>query len=100
MDAGAARTEAARVLRGVDPRSTVMADLPEAVVACRAVLREGCSLRAVLRPGVPDSDSAERPAARTAAATGPGGADAVDFYHDGLVPFPVPDRSPVALEGR
>lgn len=70
------------------------------VAAYRAVLREGCSLRAVLRPGVPDTDSAERLAAKTAAATGPGGADAVDFYHYGLVPFPVLDRIPVALRAR
>ncbi|MFE7838140.1 hypothetical protein ACFU53_19420 [Streptomyces sp. NPDC057474] len=70
------------------------------VSAYRAALRDGCSLRAVLRPGVPDTESAERLAAKTAAATGPGGADAVDFYHYGLVPFPVLDRIPVALKGR
>ncbi|MFH9552863.1 hypothetical protein [Streptomyces sp. NPDC017435] len=68
--------------------------------ACRAVLPASCSLRAVLRPGVPDTASAEHLAARTAAATGPGRADAVDFYHYGLVPFPVPDRIPVALKER
>ncbi|MEW2048996.1 hypothetical protein [Streptomyces sp. NPDC005476] len=39
-------------------------------------------------------------AARTAAATGPGRADAVDFYHYGLVPFLVLDRIPVALKER
>ncbi|WP_216589197.1 hypothetical protein [Streptomyces brasiliscabiei] len=70
------------------------------VAAYRAALREGCSLRAVLRPGVPDTDSAESLAAKTAAATGPGGADAVDFYHYGLVPLPVLDRIPVALKAR
>ncbi|MGW0844069.1 hypothetical protein ACWD26_28820 [Streptomyces sp. NPDC002787] len=70
------------------------------VAAYRAALREGCSLRAVLRPGVPDTDSADHLAAKTAAATGPGGADAVDFYHYGLAPFPVLDRIPAALKGR
>ncbi|MFC4507360.1 MULTISPECIES: hypothetical protein [Streptomyces] len=65
----------------------------------RAVLPGSCSLRAVLRPGAPDTTSAEHLAARTAAATGPGRADAVDFYHYGLVPFPVLDRIPVALKG-
>ncbi|MGW0580676.1 hypothetical protein ACWD25_33085 [Streptomyces sp. NPDC002920] len=68
--------------------------------AYRAVLPGSCSLRAVLRPGAPDTTSAEHLAARTAAATGPGRADAVDFYHYGLVPFPVLDRIPVALKER
>jgi hypothetical protein len=55
----------------------------------------------VLRPGVPDTDSAEHLAATTAAVTGPGGADAaVDFSPCGMVPFPVPDRIPVALRER
>ncbi|QFR00624.1 hypothetical protein F9278_35605 [Streptomyces phaeolivaceus] len=70
------------------------------ITAYRAALPDGCSLRAVLRPGVPDTDSAERLAVKTAAATGPGGADAVDFYHYGLVPFPVLDRIPLALAAR
>ncbi|WP_406442061.1 hypothetical protein OHB14_23920 [Streptomyces sp. NBC_01613] len=70
------------------------------VAAHRAVLPGGCSLRAVLRPGFPDTESAEHLAAKTAAATGPGGADAVDFYHYGLVPFPVLDRIPGALKER
>ncbi|WP_200303465.1 hypothetical protein [Streptomyces adelaidensis] len=74
----------------------VAADL----AAYRAALRKGCALRAVLRPGVPDTDSAEHLAAKVAAATGPGGADAVDFYHYGLVPFPVLDRIPAALKER
>ncbi|MGW0706964.1 hypothetical protein ACWD4G_13575 [Streptomyces sp. NPDC002643] len=75
--------------------------------AYRAVLRDDCSLRAVLRPGVPDTESAEHLAAKTVAAVGrggadarQGGADAVDFYHYGLVPFPVLDRIAVALKAR
>ncbi|MFJ8110799.1 hypothetical protein [Streptomyces sp. NPDC096132] len=69
-------------------------------VAYRAALPARCSLRAVLRPGTPDTHSAEHLAAKTAAAGGPGGADAVDFYHYGLVPFPVLERVPVALKSR
>ncbi|WP_369036168.1 hypothetical protein [Streptomyces adonidis] len=65
--------------------------------AYRDVLPADCALRVVLRPGAPDTTSAEHLAAKTVAATGPGGADAVDFYHYGLVPFPVLDRVPVAL---
>ncbi|WP_128381450.1 hypothetical protein [Streptomyces cavernae] len=68
--------------------------------AYRAALPDGCALRAVLRPGAPDTSSAEHLAEKTAAATGPGGADAVDFYHYGLVPYPVLDRIPVALKAR
>ncbi|MFK4105334.1 hypothetical protein ACI2L1_35775 [Streptomyces sp. NPDC019531] len=64
----------------------------------RAALADGCSLRAVLRPGMPDTDSAEHLAAKASAAIA-AGADAVDFYHYGLVPFPVLDRIPVALKG-
>ncbi|WP_105974091.1 hypothetical protein [Streptomyces geranii] len=65
--------------------------------AYRAVLPDTCALRAVLRPGAPDTTSAEHLAAKTLAVTGPtGGADAVDFYHYGLVPFPVLDRVAVA----
>jgi len=68
--------------------------------AYRTRLPDTCTLRTVLRPGAPDTLSAEQLAAKTAAATGPGGADAVDFYHYGLVPFPVLDRIPVALKAR
>ncbi|MEU1184241.1 hypothetical protein ABZ464_42855 [Streptomyces sp. NPDC005820] len=66
--------------------------------AYRAVLPQPCTLRAVLRPGVPDTVTAGHLRERTAAATGPGRADAVDFYHYGLVPYPVLDRIPVALK--
>ncbi|MFI7503014.1 hypothetical protein ACIBVL_31970 [Streptomyces sp. NPDC049687] len=99
---------------GVDPAaiSTVVpgyavlayAQDPERIAAdlaaYRSALADGCSLRAVLRPGVPDTDSAAHLAAKTAAATAPGRADAVDFYHYGLVPYPVLDRIPVALKER
>ncbi|WSQ06663.1 hypothetical protein OG604_02250 [Streptomyces sp. NBC_01231] len=67
--------------------------------AYRAVLPDDCVLRTVLRPGAPDTFSADNLAEKTSAATGPGGADAVDFYHYGLVPFPVLDRIPAALKG-
>ncbi|WP_427917211.1 hypothetical protein [Streptomyces sp. cg40] len=68
------------------------------VAGYRAALADGCSLRAVLRPGIPDTDSAEHLTTKTKAATGPGGADAVDFYHYGLVPFPVLERITAALK--
>ncbi|WP_171059958.1 hypothetical protein [Streptomyces montanus] len=67
-------------------------------VAYRTALPDACTLRAVMRPGAPDTASAEALAARTQAASGPGGADAVDFYHYGLFPFPVLDRIPTALK--
>ncbi|MEU6354730.1 hypothetical protein ABZ896_36345 [Streptomyces sp. NPDC047072] len=65
--------------------------------AYRAVLPDACSLRTVLRPGLPDTTDAGALAEKAAAATGHGGADAVDFYHYGLLPYPVLDRIPVAL---
>ncbi|KUN54734.1 hypothetical protein AQJ46_49855 [Streptomyces canus] len=68
--------------------------------AYRAALPDSCSLRTVLRPGAPDTASADALAEKTAAATGPGRADAVDFYHYGLLPFPVLDRIPTALKAR
>ncbi|MFJ9896788.1 hypothetical protein ACIQPR_26005 [Streptomyces sp. NPDC091280] len=64
--------------------------------AYRAVLPDTCALRTVLRPGAPDTESAEALAAKTAAAR-TAGAEAVDFYHYGLVPFPVLERVPTAL---
>ncbi|WP_460061029.1 hypothetical protein [Streptomyces sp. YKOK-I1] len=66
--------------------------------AYRAVLPQPCTLRAVLRPGAPDTVTAEHLRERTTAATGPGRADAVDFYHYGLLPYPVLDRIAVALK--
>ncbi|WP_329224332.1 hypothetical protein [Streptomyces canus] len=68
--------------------------------AYRAALPDACNLRTVLRPGAPDTASADALAEKTAAATGPGRADAVDFYHYGLLPFPVLDRIPTALKAR
>ncbi|WP_240506610.1 hypothetical protein [Thermoactinospora rubra] len=53
-------------------------------------------VRAVLRPGYPDSDSADRLAAKVRAAKA-AGAYAVDFYAYGLMPYPVLDRIPEAL---
>jgi hypothetical protein len=66
--------------------------------AYRAALPDTCTLRTVLRPGAPDTASADALAEKTAAATGPGRADAVDFYHYGLLPFPVLDRIRTALK--
>ncbi|WP_188191364.1 hypothetical protein [Nonomuraea sp. SYSU D8015] len=53
-------------------------------------------VRAVLRPGYPDSDSADRLVAKARAAKA-AGALAVDFYAYGLAPHPVLDRIPAAL---
>lgn len=53
-------------------------------------------VRAVVRPGHPDSDSADRLAAKVRAARAAGAA-AVDFYAYGLAPHTVLDRIPAAL---
>ncbi|WP_113701967.1 hypothetical protein [Nonomuraea lactucae] len=53
-------------------------------------------VRAVLRPGHPDSDSTDRLVAKARAAKA-AGALAVDFYAYGLAPHPVLDRIPAAL---
>ncbi|WP_067129103.1 hypothetical protein [Microtetraspora malaysiensis] len=53
-------------------------------------------LRAVLRPGSPDTDSEDRLAAKVRAAKA-AGAEAVDFYAYGLAPFDVLGRIPGAL---
>jgi hypothetical protein len=53
-------------------------------------------VRAVLRPGHPDSDSVDRLVAKARAAKAAGAA-AVDFYAYGLAPHPVLDRIPAAL---
>ena len=53
-------------------------------------------VRAVLRPGHPDSDSADRLVAKARAAKAAGAA-AIDFYAYGLVPRTVLDRIPAAL---
>ncbi|WP_049574348.1 hypothetical protein [Nonomuraea sp. SBT364] len=53
-------------------------------------------VRAVLRPGFPDSDSADRLVAKARGAKAAGAA-AVDFYAYGLMPYPVLERIPAAL---
>ncbi|MEV5325962.1 hypothetical protein AB0K67_17585 [Nonomuraea sp. NPDC052634] len=53
-------------------------------------------VRAVLRPGHPDSDSTDRLVAKARGAKA-AGAMAIDFYAYGLVPYPVLDRIPAAL---
>ncbi|MGV9770956.1 hypothetical protein [Streptosporangium sp. NPDC003464] len=53
-------------------------------------------LRVVLRPGLPDTDSADRLAAKVRAVRA-AGADAVDFYAYGLMPYPILDRIPGTL---
>ncbi|GII01074.1 hypothetical protein [Planobispora takensis] len=55
-------------------------------------------LRVVLRPGPPDTDSADRLAAKIRAVRA-AGADAVDFYAYGLMPYPILERIPGALSG-
>jgi hypothetical protein len=63
--------------------------------AYRAVVGADCELHAVLRPGLPDTSSAEQLAAGVRAASA--SADAVDFYNYGMAPFPVLERIPQAL---
>jgi hypothetical protein len=63
--------------------------------AYRAAVGPDRELRAVLRPGLPDTTSASGLAEKVRAAAG--FADGVDFYHYGLVPLPVLERIPVAL---
>ncbi|MFC4058185.1 hypothetical protein ACFOWE_07750 [Planomonospora corallina] len=53
-------------------------------------------LRVVLRPGPPDTDSADRLAAKVRAVRA-AGAGAVDFFAYGLLPYPVLDRIRGAL---
>ncbi|SDK07023.1 hypothetical protein SAMN05421874_10529 [Nonomuraea maritima] len=53
-------------------------------------------VRAVLRPGHPDSDSTDRLVAKARGARAAGAA-ALDFYAYGLVPYPVLDRITAAL---
>ncbi|MFG1681347.1 hypothetical protein ACGFNP_14375 [Nonomuraea sp. NPDC049269] len=53
-------------------------------------------VRAVLRPGYPDSDSADRLTAKVRGAQA-AGAQAIDFYSYGLASSPVLDRIPHAL---
>jgi hypothetical protein len=67
------------------------ARIAEDVAAYRAALGPGTALRAVLRPGHPDTASGEHLAAKVEAARA-SGADTVDFYQYGLAPLPVLDR--------
>jgi hypothetical protein len=66
------------------------------VAAYRAALGERPELRVVLRPFLPDTDSAEHLSAKVAAVVA-AGADAVDFYHYGLTSMNDLRRIPVAL---
>ncbi|MEV8631175.1 hypothetical protein AB0395_05910 [Streptosporangium sp. NPDC051023] len=66
------------------------------VAAYRRSTGKDKELRAVLRPGMPDTDSADRLVAKVRAARA-AGADAVDFYAYGLMPYPILDRIPGAL---
>ncbi|MER5647428.1 hypothetical protein [Streptosporangium sp. NPDC002524] len=66
------------------------------VVAYRRSTGKDRELRVVLRPGLPDTDSADRLAAKVRAVRA-SGADAVDFYAYGLMPYPILDRIPGAL---
>ncbi|WUH99539.1 hypothetical protein OHR68_39630 [Spirillospora sp. NBC_00431] len=63
------------------------------VAAYRAALGPDTTLRAVLRPGLPDTESAEHLAAKAKAARA-SGADTVDYYQYGLVPLPTLSRIP------
>ncbi|WP_283138349.1 hypothetical protein [Rhizohabitans arisaemae] len=66
------------------------------VAAYRRFIGQTRELRVVFRPGRPDTDSAEHLAAKVKAARA-AGADAVDFYAYGLLPYPVLERIPHAL---
>jgi hypothetical protein len=75
-------------------------DVPRArddVAAYRAALRGEPELRVVLRPFLPDTESAEHLTAKVAAVVA-AGADAVDFYHYGLATIKDLRRIPVALQ--
>ncbi|MEU9845524.1 hypothetical protein AB0C69_40685 [Actinomadura sp. NPDC048032] len=67
------------------------ARVAEDVAAYRAALGPDTTLRAVLRPGHPDTTSADHLSAKAAAARA-SGADTVDYYAYGLSPLPVLDR--------
>jgi hypothetical protein len=67
------------------------------VAAYRAALGAKPKLRVVLRPCLPDTESAAHLTAKVAAVVA-AGADAVDFYHYGLAPLNNLRRIPVALQ--
>jgi hypothetical protein len=66
------------------------------VAAYRRSVGQDREVRVVLRPGVPDTDSTDRLAAKVRAVRA-AGAHAVDFHAYGLVPHPVLDRITEAL---
>jgi hypothetical protein len=66
------------------------------VGAYRRSIGNDRELRVVLRPGLPDTDSADRLAAKVRAVKAAGG-DATDFSAYGLVPYSVLARIPTAL---
>jgi hypothetical protein len=66
------------------------------IAAYRRSVGKNPELRAVLRPGMPDTDSEERLAAKVRAAR-TAGAQAVDFHAYGLAPFDALNRIPGAL---
>ncbi|WP_189235207.1 hypothetical protein [Planomonospora parontospora] len=68
------------------------------VAAYRRSTGKDRELRVVLRPGPPDTDSADRLAAKVRAVRA-AGAGAVDFFAYGLLPYPILDRIPGALTG-
>jgi hypothetical protein len=68
------------------------------VAAYRAALGAKPELRVVLRPCLPDTESAAHLSAKVAAVAS-AGADAVDFYHYGLATLTDLRRIPVALQG-
>jgi hypothetical protein len=67
------------------------------VAAYRAALGEAPELRVILRPFLPDTESAEHLTAKVAGVVA-AGADAVDFYHYGLASMNDLRRIPVALQ--
>ncbi|MEU8201491.1 hypothetical protein [Streptosporangium sp. NPDC049046] len=73
-----------------------VARVADDVAAYRRSTGKDRELRVVLRPGLPDTDSADRLAAKVRAVRA-SGADAVDFYAYGLMPYPILDRIPGAL---
>ncbi|MGW1023557.1 hypothetical protein ACWD4J_07530 [Streptomyces sp. NPDC002577] len=68
------------------------------LTAYRAAIGDGPELRAVLRPGNPDTSTGTHLAEKIQASTTT--ADAVDFYHYGLYPLPVLARITPALTAR
>ncbi|GAA0366464.1 hypothetical protein GCM10009530_15320 [Microbispora corallina] len=66
------------------------------VAAYKRSIGKNRELRAVLRPGAPDTDSEERLVAKVRAAR-TAGAQAADFFAYGLVPFDALNRIPAAL---